>query len=312
MTTSRVRAVAAFGAMLAALGAEGCSDGDALATDAGAFADRGTLVDNGAAPDSGATASDVTIRFAAKVGDAPFRCGATFEGVGTTGGQWRPTDFRFYVHDLRVVTAAGEAPVTLRQDGRWQHESVALLDFEDRSGQCANGTTDTNAQVVGTLPAGTTGPITALRFRLGVPFALNHANSATAPSPLNLSTLWWNWQGGYKFARIDGQVANAMNPMATDWYIHVGSTGCDGTAMGGVTRCAEPNRVEVELAGFDPARNTVVADLGRLLSGSDVRVSAGAPGCMSGLADPECPVVLRGFGITVAGTPGAQNFFRVE
>jgi hypothetical protein len=82
--------------------------------------------------------------------------------------------------------------------------------------------------------------------------------------------------------------------------------------MGGVTRCAEPNRVEVELAGFDPARNTVVADLGRLLSGSDVRVSAGAPGCMSGLADPECPAVLRGFGITVAGTPGAQNFFRVE
>lgn len=312
MTSSGVRAVIAFGVMLAAVGAAGCSDGDATATDAGTVVDAGAVADNGAATDVGATASDITIRFAAKVRDLPFRCDATFEGVGTSGGQWRPTDFRFYVHDLRVVTAAGEVPVTLRQDGRWQHESVALLDFEDRSGQCANGTTDTNAQVVGTLPAGTAGPITALRFRLGVPFALNHANSATAPSPLNLSTLWWNWQGGYKFARIDGQVMNAMNPMATDWYIHIGSTGCDGTATGGVTRCAEPNRVEVELAGFDPARNTVVADLGRLLADSDVRVTTGAPGCMSGLSDPECPPVLRGFGITVAGTAGAQNFFRLE
>ena len=76
MTRSRVRAVAAFGAMLAALGAAGCGDGDALATDAGGVTDRGMVADNGAGTDSGALASEVTIRFAAKVGDAPFRCGA--------------------------------------------------------------------------------------------------------------------------------------------------------------------------------------------------------------------------------------------
>jgi uncharacterized repeat protein (TIGR04052 family) len=302
----------AFAWAVAALGAAGCGS-DAATADGGVSAD--VPADVGAPPDGGAdaaVASEVTVRFVAKVRDLPFRCGATFASVGTSGGEWRPTDFRFYVHDLRLVTAAGEQPITLRPDGRWQNDSVALLDFEDRTGMCTNGTAETNTQVVGTLPPGATGAVTALRFRLGVPFALNHVNSALAASPLNLSTLWWNWQGGYKFVRIDGDVANAMNPAATSWYVHVGSTGCDGDATGGVTRCAEPNRVDVELSGFDPSRNTVVADLGSLLAESDVRVSAGAPGCMSGLADPECPPVLRALGIDVGGTPGVQRFFRVE
>lgn len=309
MQGSRTRELMVVGTLLAAIGATGCGSEDAQVRDSGTAADSGAVTDGGAVADSGAVATEVTLRFAAKVGELPFRCGETFANVGTTGGQWSPTDFRFYVHDVRVVTAAGEVPVALTQDGRWQHESVALLDFEDRTGRCSNGTAATNAQVVGTLPAGTVGPITGVRFKLGVPFALNHANQALAPSPLNLSTLWWNWQGGYKFLRIDGQIMNPVRPAAADWFIHVGSTGCNGGASGGVTSCANPNRAEVELTGFDPSRNTVVADLARLLSESDVRVTSAAPGCMSELGDPECPPVLRGLGI---GDGATQNFFRME
>jgi len=314
MQDSKTRGMLVLGTLLAAIGATGCGSedthvDDGHAHDSGVVTDSGAVSDSGVVTDTGAVTSEVTLRFAAKVGDLPFRCGETFANVGTTGGQWSPTDFRFYVHDVRVVTAAGEVPVALTQDGRWQHESVALLDFEDRSGACTNGTAAMNAQVVGTLPAGTVGPITGVRFKLGVPFALNHANQALAPSPLNLSTLWWNWQGGYKFLRVDGQIMNPMNPAAASWYVHVGSTGCNGGASGGVTSCANPNRIEVELTGFDPSRNTVVADLAGLLSTSDVRVTRAAPGCMSELGDPECPPVLRGLGI---GDGATQNFFRME
>lgn len=47
------------------------------------------------------------------------------------------------------------------------------------------------------------GRYTGLAFDMGVPFALNHADVTAAPSPLNIQALWWNWQGGYKFMRVD-------------------------------------------------------------------------------------------------------------
>ena len=58
---------------------------------------------------------DVTVRFEALVGDAPARCGGTYDGVGTTGTQLTVGDLRFYVHDVRFVTAdGGEVPLALR------------------------------------------------------------------------------------------------------------------------------------------------------------------------------------------------------
>lgn len=259
--------------------------------------------------------SGVDIRFAGKVGSEAFSCAGSYPGLGTTQRTWRPIDFRFYVHNVRLLRGDGsEVPVTLSDDGVWQDGTVALVDFEDRTGGCSNGTGPTNNVVRGALPAGAAGPWAGLRFTLGVPFAANHQNSATAGSPLNLSTLWWNWQGGYKFLRLDGRVDDAAGAMLqASFNIHVGSTGCDGSAMGGVTRCAEPNRAEVTLMNFDPAANTVVADLARLVADTDIGANAGgAPGCMSGLTDPECATILRGLGITVGATPGAQTFFRVE
>lgn len=57
-----------------------------------------------------------------------------------------------------------------------------------------------NSAVKGKVPAGR---YTAVTFDLGVPFALNHADVASAPSPLNVKAMWWSWQGGYKFVRVD-------------------------------------------------------------------------------------------------------------
>ena len=149
-----------------------------------------------------AAQQDVTLRFDARAGTESAVCGITLPGLGTNSTPVRLQDFRFFVSDVRFLTEAGEeVPVTLAQDGRWQVENVALLDFEDATGACAEvGTAEMNAQIVGTVPEG---DYTGVVFTLGVPFALNHVDASSAPSPLNLTAMYWSWQGGYKFARIE-------------------------------------------------------------------------------------------------------------
>lgn len=290
--------------LAAALGLGACaSEPGASPADAGADGAVGDV----AAPVDAATT--VEIRFAAVVGAQPFSCspaGGSFAGVGAPGSPWTPQDFRFYVHDVALVPQSGApVPVALDQDGTWQYQNVALLDFEDRTGACSNGTQPTNDRVRGRVlaPAGTRW--TGLRFRIGVPPSLNHANQATAPSPLNVSTLYWSWLTGYKFMRIDGRSGmNAFN-------FHLGATGCTGDPMMGTVNCTEANRPEVTLTGFDPAQNTVVADLARLLATTDVsRDMGGAPGCMSGATDPECGTTFATLGIGPASA--VQTFFSVR
>ncbi|MCB9762123.1 MAG: metallo-mystery pair system four-Cys motif protein [Alphaproteobacteria bacterium] len=268
----------------------------------GACADKDATDDSSHSDDSGATEQDVAVTFAARFGATPAACGQEIPGVGTTGSTISLQDLRFYVHDLRLVDSAGaEVPVTLDDDDLWQNGTVALLDFEDATGLCGNGTSPTNDTVTGVAPAG---DYTGLRFTLGVPFGLNHADAAVADTPLNLSTMFWSWQSGYKFLRMDLSTAG----LPEGWFVHLGSTGCTADPDGTVTDCTEPNRVEVAL-DMDVDTQVVVADFGALLAGSDVDADGGgAQGCMSGLSDPECGPVLGAFGLS----GGPQVLFSAE
>jgi hypothetical protein len=154
------------------------------------------------------TERDVEIRFGARVGEAEFRCGQSYAGIGTTNARITPTDFRFYVSDVELIDAAGRAvKLQLAQDGVWQFRDLALLDFEDGSGPCRGGTTGLNARVVGKAPPG---DYRGISFTLGVPFALNHGDPTVAPSPLNLTAMFWSWQVGYKFVKVDITSASAV------------------------------------------------------------------------------------------------------
>jgi len=246
----------------------------------------------------------VSLQFAAEVNGQPFACGTSYAAVGSSRTTITPVDFRFYVHNVRLVTAAGvEVPVELEQDGQWQLENLALLDFENRTGPCANGTPATRTVVRGEVPAGS---YTGVRFTLGVPRSLNHIDQTTARPPLDIAALFWSWNAGYKFVRAD-HVSDAR-PMG--WFVHLGSTGCTpgGSPQTIPASCAQENRVEVAFNGFNPSSSVIVADLGRLLANSDVTQNTGASGCMSGPTDPECPAVLSRFGI---GSP-QQLFFSMR
>lgn len=284
------------------------------------------------------TEGPITLQFAMNVGDTPAACGQSYAGVGSGASSIEFTDLRFYVSNLRLINAQGQAiPLQLEQDGVWQHADVALLDFEDGSAGCREGgNAVTNTVVKGTVPAGR---YTGLAFDLGVPFALNHADVAAAPSPLNIQALWWNWQGGYKFIRVDMQTASeaqaapTMESGATTgsqgemddgamtapnaWFIHLGSTGCqsnDRTAAPSAA-CSNPNLVAVSFDGFDPSKSIVVADLASLLR--DVPLNENTPeppGCMSGPTDPDCPALFAGLGLDLqsGAVSGTQQLFRLQ
>ena len=267
----------------------------------------------------------VEIPFVAQMGGKPFSCTETYEGIGTTKSAVQFGDFRLYVSNLRLIGADGaEVPVVLDQDGTWQLDGSALIDFEDATGSCANGTAETNMVVRGTVPDGS---YSGLAFDIGLPFAQNHGDPTLAASPLNLTAMFWTWQAGYKFLKIDLSTAGQPLPAMEGgdhsgesmdmsgpqgWALHLGSTGCasDGKTMAPTQECANPNRVAVRLDGFMPGMagmDTVVIDPAPVLAGANVDVNApeSAPGCMSFPKDADCPPVMSALGLPYEGVAPA-------
>lgn len=251
------------------------------------------------------------VRFAAAVNGEPLECGRSYQDVGLAKSEISPIDFRFYVHDIRLVDQRGaEHSLDLEQGTDWQIERIVLLDFEDGTGPCSNGTPETNFEARGTVDA--PGPWYGVRFTLGVPFNRNHTDSTRMPSPLNLTALSWVWNAGRKFARFDF----SSTTLKRDFALHLGSTGCtpNDTTVTVPTSCASPNRTVVELPGFDPESDVVVADLGWLLK--DSRLDENAPetsnGCMSSELDSDCGPLFANLGLPFGEVqPGPQRFFRI-
>lgn len=206
------------------------------------------------------------------------------------------SDLRFFVHDVALIRADGErAPVRLTPDGRWQSERVALIDLEDGTGGCVNGSVEMHDTVTGRTVAG---DFDAIEFRIGVPEDLNHDDPILAEPPLNYSPMHWHWRSGYKFMRA-GLVTDAEQT-----WLHLGSNRCSGT-IGNISGCAAANRVEVRVSGFVPGRDVVSVDLAALFDGTDHEVGAG---CSSGPAEPACAAPFAaldidpGSGISRGGT----------
>lgn len=254
-------------------------------------------------PLSPASAQNTTIRFAAEINGQPFECGKSYP-MGKTQLSIMPSDWRVFVSEVEFVQANGRGtPLKLQQDSTWQVGSVSLLDFENGQGPCSNGTSATNTSVRGELPAG---EYRMLRFVIGLPFALNHADPTLAASPLNTTAMFWNWQGGYKFIRFD----------TPGFPLHLGSTQCAAPSRttAPTAACGQPNRIEVVLEGFDVRQDTVVLDLGRVLQGTDMSANTPRtqPGCMSFPGDADCPAVMGALGLPYDGQPppGGQQLAR--
>lgn len=157
----------------------------------------------------GGDRQQIAIRFALAAGDQPVECGRDIAGLGTGGQPAQLHDARFYIAAPALIDAAGhEVPIELEQND-WQYANLALLDFENKTGKCV-GSADINDTIKGSAPRGR---YKGFSFVIGVPSViqdkdgkdviLNHSNFATAPAPLDLQSMTWNWQAGRKFIKIE-------------------------------------------------------------------------------------------------------------
>ncbi len=155
-------------------------------------------------------------------------------------------NLQFYIHQVELLDERGAArPFKLAAAAPFQSGEVALLDL---AGEAATS----RHQVIRGAVAVTNTRFAGIRFTVGVPFRLNHADPLTAAAPLDRPALFWTWQSGYKFLRAD------LSTQGRDWSFHLGSTGCSSASAlrPPAEACQQPNRIRVELKG-DPLRDVI-------------------------------------------------------
>lgn len=234
---------------------------------------------------------EVALRFAAMVGEHPWRCEDTYDGVGAPPVRVNPVDLRFFVHDLRLVSSDGEeVPAPLLVDPPWQSVDVALVDLAGMGGQCAPSSPERRDLV--RIAADPDRDWAGVRFTLGVPPAHNHLHTEDATPPLDEVGLWWGWRYGYKYLAFE-----LAAPDDHRWFFHLGAADCDGNEQTGYA-CARDNLVRVALDGIDPVGGAVLLDLKLLLDGSDV---GGTDGCQTGPGDADCVPLFARLGLDFTG-----------
>lgn len=217
---------------------------------------------------SSSASMSVTIKFAARVGSDDFACGQEYTNIGKTKTTVTPTDLRMFVEDVKLISQGGdEVPVELDTRSPWQSADVALLDFEDGSGDCAEGNAELNTKITGKVPADT---YVGIIFSNGVPEALNHEDPTTADDPLAMFTdLSWGWLGGYIFSKVELRQVTTGSSFGSG-IAHVGSTACSGKPQSGTVKCTKPNRNLVQLDEFDPKTDTIIFDVAPVFEQTDL------------------------------------------
>lgn len=242
-------------------------------------------------------------------GNDPISCDGTMSGLGA-GVDAELLDFRLYVHGVTVVTSFQRELAVSLDTNDWQGEGVALLDFRGYI-SCGTEPQLPRTQVTGSVNLEDGEYLTGASFTVGVPETLNHNNLASAPTPLNVPTLHWSWQTGYKFLRMDVSVIGG-----DDFNVHLGSTDCTGDATVGETvTCSRSNRPQIDFPTFSFGQDVIVIDYGVLVANAiDGVDDGGAPGCMSGVTDPECDPVFTALGLDLGTgrSTSAQTVFRLK
>jgi uncharacterized repeat protein (TIGR04052 family) len=242
---------------------------------------------------------DISISFMGHTGADHVMCGMTASNMGTGAASGMVTDFRVFVHDVTLIDEDGEEFIITQTDNDFQTARLTLLDFRDRS-DCTQMSGETNpaynSEVIGTFQAPEGTLISAIKFGVGVPFELNHANPLTADAPLNSSGMQWNWQGGYKHMRIEGKFDSQP------YVFHLGSTGCDGEPQsGGTTACSNNNRPTITLTEFNPDMQAVVIDVQALTEDTELDADGGAK-CHSQMDNAVCSEQFNALGLSHNGT----------
>lgn len=215
-------------------------------------------------------------------------------GFNINGSSWHYSQFQLYISNVMVKTKKADwQPLVLNKTDK-QHDNIALIGencHEKNTAQNSDGIADkqmTNWQISFQRPADFS-KIKYIKFTIGVPFSVNHLNPLTQESPLNMASMFWGWQMGHKFVRLE------MKSDKDDWLFHLGSTGCmsPSALRAPKAECQYPNRVEVTLP-FNEDEKNIQIDLYSLFKG----VKLGREhSCQSSPTDENCTALMNNIGI---------------
>lgn len=236
----------------------------------------------------------IMIPVVAQVGDQALACGMEYPGFGLAQSIVEFSEFALYVHDVHLRNEDGAwVRMRMRDDGMWQRDGVALLDFLGHgSPACAQqGTAETNTLITGYMPEG---KYSAIRFSLGVPASHNHINAVTEVAPFNRQRMWWSWASGFRYLKADMRV-RTVRPDGTikdtpKYYAHLGGVNCSKDPTTLVYGCKDPRVAVVEFP-LDPSREGIVVNPLALFAQDDLSIGRGCMGGFS-LKDPADPKEL--------------------
>ncbi|MDP2715032.1 MbnP family copper-binding protein [Rheinheimera sp.] len=233
-----------------------------------------------------APGSTSTLTLQLRVNDKPLSCDSVFsltdeavsltdKAISQAGRVWQLQQFQLYVSNFRL----NNRPLLLDTAALHQQADIALL------GTVCDGADNWQLQFATPLAAG------QLSFTLGVPAVLNHQDPLRAAAPLNQSDMFWSWQQGYKYLRLD--IHSTAQP-AQQWSLHLGATGCRSASpmRAPEADCNKPNRVTINL-DYLPGQQLIL-DLAPILAG--VNLSADNH-CMSDPNRLSCQTLLPRLGI---------------
>ncbi|TAP35467.1 MbnP family copper-binding protein [Alteromonas sp. KUL49] len=176
---------------------------------------------------------------------------------------WAIDKLAFFISSVEIKSrSTGHWRAIELKTNQWQSNGTGLLWFNTR----CDRQTPQNKELALVISHEDWRKASAVRFELGVPFSVNHLNPVTQESPLNVPDMFWTWQAGHKFFRLDLMSQNKGENKA--WSYHLGSLGCKSASSlrAPSQPCKTPNRFSVEVS-LDTSLNEFVFDMDSLLSG---------------------------------------------
>ena len=135
---------------------------------------------------------------------APVACGTAVTGLGSGAVTAQIKDFRFYVSDVKLIRADGStAALKLGANDDWNRRSAATRDADRPRERHRLLRRRHRGHQRHAARYGAGGHLRGRGDAMGVPFALNHTDTAAAPKPLDIQAMTWSWQAGRKFAKIE-------------------------------------------------------------------------------------------------------------
>ena len=216
------------------------------------------------ASDLSASHATISVPVLFRFNQAPLTCN---QSIRLQSNAWSINKLAFFISDLAVKTASNDVWQSLPLSvSDWQTNNTALLWFNH---ECGNqNDANFNHQLAINTSKAMWQAATQVSFELAVPFIDNHTNPLIQASPLNIPDMFWSWQSGHKFVRID--LSTDANTPQSSWSYHLGSVGCESASSMRAPKhpCSMPNRFKITV-NKSPNQAALFFDLAALLENID-------------------------------------------